>query len=60
MTPATLLGRAIPTMDAYHLGDINPAITYTIRARKGFADGRSAWVEVVVPPVNSTPAGSPK
>lgn len=54
------LGRASPTMDAYQVGDVNPAITYTIRARKEFADGRSAWVEIVVPPVNSTPAGSPK
>ena len=60
MTPATPLGQANPAMDADQVGDINLAITYTIRARKEFADERSDWVEVVVPPVNSTPTGPPK
>lgn len=57
------LGRANPTMEAYMIGDINPAITYTIRARKEFADERSDWVEVVVPPLSPapvTPSEQPK
>jgi len=44
------LGRAIPTMDAFQAGNLDPALAYTIRARKEFEGARSAWIEVVIPP----------
>lgn len=44
------LGRANENMRTYHIGDISPSATYTIRARKEYEDRHSAWVEAVVPP----------